>query len=184
MSPEKKPKFPPKMPEPSPVATRKAKPPKGPFHRAYNQAVEAAELADIVLIGSRFDFKPDYFEGEQSQKLLFGGGAMMFNYDPEDGTATVVFRWWLQVKREDESLFDLEARFLAGYKNLIGQDEEAIKAFVARVGRFATYPYFRSFVSSISWLSGAQLPILPILKEHPRPKRSDPPAEADPPSKG
>ncbi len=41
--------------------------------------------------------------------------------------------------------------------------DEAVLVFVERVGKFATYPYFRAHCSQLSWESGADLPILPVI---------------------
>lgn len=70
-----------------------------------------------------------------------------------------------------------DARYFLAYDGLHGTDSSAVEAFVGRVGPFTTFPYFRAFASQTSWASGAELPILPVLREERHPPRGRDQAE-------
>lgn len=49
--------------------------------------------------------------------------------------------------------------------------ESAARSFGTHIAQFTAYPYFRQHVSQLSWESGADLPILPVLKRMPMKKK-------------
>jgi len=137
---------------------------------AYNAVVAASELRDISLMHCHFDLEPAYYDavgkGEALQHM-FADEVVAFDFDSDDGVATIGFDWRLEVRTPDadEPVLELVATYLVMYTELAGQDEDAVRAFTSRVGRFATYPYFRALASQMSWAADAPMPIMPVLRE-------------------
>lgn len=150
----------------------RAKPAKPPRPReispkAYNAVAGAAKLTFIMLLKSDFEVHPEYFqmqaEKQFSQKLMFGSEVDDPIYDKKKGSAAAEFTWILYQKVSRKKVLKLTVKYLIAYNNLEGQNAEAVCAFVKKLGKFATYPYFRAHASQLSWESGAELPILPII---------------------
>lgn len=150
------------------------------FPDEYGRVVSKAQLGTVQLIGAHFDLKPSYFsalkqEGGVSHR--YDSEASAVHFDPT-GTANAVLKWSLEViDQTNTTVLAIECKYLIVYSDLEGCDKPAVELFVGKVGHFTVYPYFRAFVSQISWSSGTNLPILPVLtakgpKSAPRP--SDP----------
>ena len=139
---------------------------------SYSAVAEAAEISDISLIYCQFDMQPEYRsekgkaeESGKNLRMFFGPSYSSLAYQPDIGAVGAVITWELSVKSGRRKILKLRCDYTCIYHGLEDKDEEAAKAFLRRVGRFATFPYFRSFASQLSWSSGAELPTLPILKE-------------------
>ena len=138
----------------------------------YNAVVEAAKLGRIILGECKFDLKTDYFKfrrlGKDDAKCLkfsYDGDVTDLHFDPEQNAVGANFGWRLVVKSGRTHVLKLYCSYMCFYTGLKDQDEAAAKAFAERVGKFATYPYFRAFASQISWASDTDLPLLPVLRE-------------------
>lgn len=143
----------------------------------YSDVVDAAELADVSLVACEFKIQPEYYEhkGLQrkgSRKLKFAYGCSLggLQFDPKFGMVGSEFAWSLTAKAGRKHLAKLRCVYICYYTGLEGRDEAAALAFLKRVGRFATYPYFRAFASQFSWGSGADFPLLPVIREPKRPR--------------
>jgi hypothetical protein len=136
----------------------------------YNAVVSAARIVAVNLIKTDFEVKPSFFgyEGELEYSFDLKSPAPVA-FDSESGNASGFFHWALTAKAAEKTVLSLVAAFWVTYDSLAGLDGEAVEAFVRRVGCFTSYPYFRSFVSQMSWASGTNLPILPILREQQQP---------------
>lgn len=148
----------------------------------YNAVVDAAELADVSLISCDFHIQPEYFEQKALQKdgagklkYSFGGTLGGFQFHSEEGLVGGEYAWNLTARAGRKHLAKLRCVYICYYTGLEGHDEAAAIAFLKRVGRFATFPYFRAFTSQISWNSGADLPILPVVREPKRPRAVEKP---------
>ncbi|TDK35212.1 hypothetical protein E2F50_13215 [Rhizobium deserti] len=137
----------------------------------YNGLVRDAELIDIRLVDFKFNVKPQYFsalrdEAEGKKRLVRGFEGFMSDlfHEAEVGTLGGQFDWVTEVKVAKKRLLKIEARYLVVYGNVPEVSDEAKERYIQRVGKFATYPYFRSLVSQISWEAKAELPIMPVLK--------------------
>lgn len=129
----------------------------------YNAVVSSAELAVVLL--TALDFKIDPVPDPYvSRDLHYGGEVAVVTFDPSAGTATGMFHWWVEARYGALVALRCAAKYMVHYTGLANQDEDAAKAFVARVGRFASYPYFRALASQMSWESGANLPPMPVLR--------------------
>lgn len=141
---------------------------------AYNSVVASAQLAAIRLVRSSFVVTPEYLMAEPSptaaHSLSFGGRLAHSDVNAQAGHVLALFEWWVEAKPKDgdEVRLRIDCAYLVEYAGLdmqvLGVDDAA-RAFVRRVGRFAVFPYVRALVSRLSAEAGADLPLLPLLKE-------------------
>lgn len=137
---------------------------------AYNEVVANAELADISLISLNFFVKPEYYSAMSGDaegrkvKLEFGDNFGAFFYKEDAAMLGGQFEWSIDANFGRKKLLNIKAEFLIAYRNVPNVGQSHMEAFVKRVGKFATYPYFRALVSQISWGSRVDLPVLPVLK--------------------
>lgn len=160
--------------EPSNVEVRRRrKPTDDPeMQKAYSDVVDAAELMTIDLVYCSFSQKDEYLL--ELQRAADSGKPVEFTYglagreievDEEQGWAYGIFTWKLEVRAKSKKALKIDAKFRVVYKNLASLDSQAVTYFVNHVGKFASFPYFRSLVSQLSWFGNAQLPILPVLRD-------------------
>ncbi|WP_368649813.1 hypothetical protein [Brucella intermedia] len=136
---------------------------------AYNLIVKSAELGDIRLVGLNFKVNPAYYEtieedGKRKPKNSFGVEISKPAYDADNQILGADFEWKVEITASRKKLLTISATFLAVYFNVPESDAKHHSAYLHRVGRFATYPYFRSLVAQMSWESHTELPVLPVLK--------------------
>ena len=132
-----------------------------------------AELAGLNLVNCMFTVSPDYYRTDPVD-LRHGFGCSIENrqFHPKTGQAVAVFVWSLNVadktarKTNAPPLASMVVAYLAVFDGMKNVHPTAAQSFVDRVGMFASYPYFRSLVSQLSWSSGVELPVLPLLKEN------------------
>lgn len=139
---------------------------------AYNSVVEHAQLLDIRLTDFKFSVKPRYYEaieeenaGEVSLTRTFDHDVTDIGFDPEIGALGGRFNWTLRVLRGKTKLVSVEGSFFVAYSDVPNVERQHAEAYLRKVGRFATYPYFRSVVAQMSWESSASLPVMPVLKK-------------------
>ena len=128
----------------------------------------AAHLRDIKLLESTYSIKPEVFEvmeGLEKMKHGFSGECAQLYFKEALGLAVGHYRWMAEVKVGRKKVLKLQANYLVSYTDLAGCDEGHVKFFFEKVGRFATYPYFRALFSYQSAESGLMLPPLPTLSE-------------------
>ena len=140
--------------------------------REYSKVVESAELMDISLFASDFLIEDGYFEilGEarkNRQQLDFFCQCKLsvVEYDTDSGILLGQFDWKACAKKDETKLLEVNGRYVICYECKSKVNAEAAKRFMSRVGRFATFPYFRSLVGLYNTSSGAELPVLPVLKD-------------------
>jgi hypothetical protein len=146
------------------------------FPAHYNQAVASAALENIALVKLGFDIQPGYF-GENRALNFALAAKPAVTHDATSGMASAIFHWRVEAEQAGKAVLSLDAHFVVLMSGLVGVSHEAVEAFARRFGVFASFPYFRSLVSELSWISGANLPILPIFKESER-QPSSPTAES------
>jgi hypothetical protein len=158
--------LPPSPPSPN-AAERKV------YQDAYNRVVGAARLEDIRLTSCKFDVEIEYHTIRQQEvatnapilRRSFSSKHEIIGFDKETGVLAGLFNWHVEARRGKKRLLKAAASFLILYNDVPDVPEEPAFAFLARVGRFATYPYFRNFVAQLSWMSQSDLPIMPVLIE-------------------
>lgn len=137
-------------------------------HEVYAEVSSAAQLRDIKLLGSEYSIKPEIFEVLKDLENMnhgFSGECTHLLLDDEAGLALGHYRWSAEVKSGRKKVLKLQADYLVAYTGLSGCDEGHVRFFFEKVGRFATYPYFRALFSHQSSESGLMLPPLPTLNE-------------------
>jgi hypothetical protein len=152
----------------------------------YNAVVGAAELKGIRLAGAGFEVKPKYFamteaEGE-AIRLSYDREMSDYAFDDEVGLARATFTWRMSAELDTAKLVSTTASYVIVYSNLAGKDPKAAKSFIKRVGAFATYPYFRAFVSQLDWSADTRLPPMPVLRESVRPSDEPEDEQEKPPA--
>lgn len=144
---------------------------KSPAVIAYDAVVAGSELRDIKMVGLKFKINPKFFsetdftdEEASTVTPIFGSTYTTAFYDSKDGLLGGQISWSASVKKGRSKIVSIEAVYIILYGGVPEVEEEHALAFLRRVGRFATYPYFRALVSRLSSESGLNLPILPVLK--------------------
>lgn len=134
----------------------------------YAQVSVSAQLRDIKLLGSEYSIKPEIFEVLEDLENMnhgFSGECTQLFFDEEAGVAMGHFRWSAEVKSGRKKVLKLQTDYLVAYTGLADCDEGHVRFFLEKIGRFATYPYFRALFSHHSSESGLMLPPLPTLSE-------------------
>ena len=135
----------------------------------YNAVIEVAELGEVALASCNFDLKVAYFRAKNKEedgvKYTYQCDVSDLHFLEEHGVVGATFSWSLRAREGRKVLAKIDTSYICYYTRLQDCEEASAKAFLGRVGRFTTYPYFRALVSQMSWASGAQFPILPVLKE-------------------
>ena len=138
----------------------------------YNEVVRDAELGTITLVRCQFEIKADYFASKlrnrkngHGLKFSYSNEVEDIDFDSEEGVLGANFVWNLTVRAGNKVVVKLVADYVCFYSNVKGADRVAAAAYLKRVGRFATFPYFRALASQMSWASEADLPVLPVLRE-------------------
>ena len=135
-----------------------------PFSPAeYNAVVRNAKILSIVLKESTFEMKDEYFTDPKSHKFSFGTECKETRYLKKRGIGLGHFICSVSVRHGRKKVLKVRVVYLIMYENLRDKNREAVLAFVELIGKFATYPYFRTHVSQLSWESGASLPVLPVF---------------------
>ncbi|SPH19501.1 hypothetical protein ASD8599_00226 [Ascidiaceihabitans donghaensis] len=134
----------------------------------YAEVSKAARLFEIKLIDSKYLIKPEIsFAIEDLSKMThgFSGDSDHFTFDAKQGLAMGHYRWTAEIKYGRKKALRLVANYLIGYSDLANFDEANVRHYFDKVGRFATYPYFRALFSHHTSESGLALPPLPTLSE-------------------
>lgn len=130
----------------------------------YNAVVRSAKLNKITLRSSHFDIDVAYFQTpEEKHKLGYDDKWKGFSFNPDSGIAGGTIQWSVDVQTGRKKAVKVRTSYVVIYDGLEGHKEHAVRAFIERVGRVATYSYFRSHMAQLSWESGADLPVMPVL---------------------
>ena len=138
----------------------------------YGKFVEGIDLIDVRLMNFQFNVKSDYFttvilEKEQKKGILsrsYDHVIEKIHYQSGDEIVITSIKWNVTIKRSRKKVLIVEAEYLVAYDGASNVDYKYVEKFIDKVVPFTTYPYFREKVSQFSWSSGAELPILPVLK--------------------
>jgi hypothetical protein len=116
--------------------------------QTYNSIVARAHLRSIRMTASHFDMKPEALD-----------------LDPDAWRNNVSVS---VLERFLEAVLSASATYLVSYRVEGECNQAACELFVERVGKIATYPYFRSLVSSLTSQAGLVMRPLPVLSFAPR----------------
>lgn len=135
----------------------------------YNQVVSHATIRDIRLVGSKFDLKPDAVEAnDRVWSFSLSDQLEDWTCDNEKGTLSGLYSYTASCVEGRRKLITVTGRYLSTYNLSNLCDEDAGRKFLARVGRFSAYPYFRAMFASLTQQSGVMLPPLPVISDGPR----------------
>lgn len=135
----------------------------------YNRVVSHATIRDIRLVGSRFDLKPDAVEAnDRIWTFSLSDQLEDWTCDNGKGTLSGLYAYTASCMEGRRKLITVTGRYLSTYKLSDLCDEEAGRKFLARVGRFSAYPYFRAMFATLTQQSGVMLPPLPVISDGPR----------------
>jgi hypothetical protein len=136
------------------------------INASYNRVARKAKLVGLTLKSSNFFCSSEYFTAKDSETPpKLGYSSKMFDpaFSDERGVAKCEWKWCVSARAGRKKVLTIESTYLLIYENLEECEAAAVNRFMLRVGRFASYPYFRAHVSQISWESAAELPILPTI---------------------
>jgi len=135
-------------------------------HELYSQVTVAARLRDIKLIKSEYSIKPEVFEAlDDLENMGFFGEPTGFFFSDDEGVLLGNYQWTCEIKLGRKKVLKFVCEYMIAYSGLNGFEEEYVRFYFEKVGRFATYPYFRSDFSHHVSSSGILLPPLPSLNE-------------------
>lgn len=135
----------------------------------YNRVVSHATISGIRLVSSKFDLKPEAVEvNDRVWSFNLSDHLDDWTCDNEKGKLTGLYTYTASCVEGRSKLITATGRYLSTYKLSDLCNEEAAHHFLARVGRFAAYPYFRAMFASLTQQSGVMLPPLPVISDGPR----------------
>lgn len=135
----------------------------------YNEVSRRARLAEITLTNSEFNAKMDagaiLSNPAGSVRLSYTDTLTEVMFDRNAGILAGLFNWKAEIKSGRTSLVRLRAAYSIFYDNLVEAEEDYAVAYLAKAGRFATYPYFRGMFSIHVGAASLIVPPLPSLRE-------------------
>lgn len=134
----------------------------------YKEVSCSAALQEIRLVSSKFAVKPELFLPDDdvgSPKSLFSGGTSGVTIDEDEGFVAGHYHWEAKVKFGRKTGLKLQTDYVLIYSGIGGLDTDHINMYFNKIGRFSTYPYFRSHFSNHVSEAGLMLPPLPSLNE-------------------
>lgn len=134
----------------------------------YNHVVSAAQLRSVQMSSTAFKVKPDFFSDGENRKLSYTVIKGARHFSEENAVAMAFISFQVEAKIGRKKVLHCEAEYVVTYDGLFDCEEEAVLAFLDRVGPFTCYPYFRSLFASLDWAATTGLPPLPVHKEPPR----------------
>ncbi|KZX85967.1 hypothetical protein A3718_05520 [Erythrobacter sp. HI0019] len=137
--------------------------------KSYNQVVSHATIADVRLVATKFDLKPDVdIAANPAWQFKLSDQLEDWTCDNEKGELSGIFTYTASCVDGRKKLLTITCRYISVYRLSDLCDEEAGRQFLARVGRFSAYPYFRSIFATLTQQSGMLLPPLPVISDGPR----------------
>lgn len=135
----------------------------------YEKVAQSASLRQVNLTNSMFLIKTDAFvEAEDEGTDLrpsFRGEPKQQSYFATSGHLVGVYHWSVEIKVGRVKALKMSAEYALIYSGLTESPEEYVKLYFAKVGRFTSYPYFRSLLAMNVSAAGVSIPPLPSLKD-------------------
>lgn len=138
----------------------------------YKNFVDSIELFDIKLMNFTYKVKPEYFsakheETKENKDILsrsYSHAIENMHHDKPDKFLIGGISWNVTIKKSRTNVLQTKAEYLIIYEDALPVEDEYVEKFFHKVVPFTTYPFFREKVAQFSWASGADLPIMPVLK--------------------
>jgi preprotein translocase subunit SecB len=140
---------------------------------SYNSVVGRTEMRGIRLLENRFEIKPEALEVDPSawrKAVNFEIGEVVVTQDT--GRLYGVLHYEVVCRHGRKRVLSATARYLVTYHVHGACSQGDGEVFIARVGRVAVYPYFRSLIATLVADAGVQMPPLPMMSLAPRPLAS------------
>lgn len=135
----------------------------------YAAVAKAARLRQLSLIDSAFNVKPECYAAlsrdDDELQHGFGGECSSFAYDAENGSLFGVFEWVAEIKLGRKKALKVSANYMLIYTELEVLPEEYVRLYFEKIGKFSSYPYFRSHFAMHTAAAGLTLPPLPSLTD-------------------
>lgn len=135
----------------------------------YNDFVGRTVLRSIRLIESRFEMKPEAlgiptsaWRNSLSQQP---GDAFI---DEESGIFNGFIRFEMIARHRRKRIVTALAQYMVSYQVTGACDQALADMFVERVGRIASYPYYRVLVATLVSQAGIVMQPLPMISVAPR----------------
>lgn len=156
------------------MAKEKTPPPKEPsFSRDdYNDVVRNTRLIDVMLVESKYRIKPEFFSKDRTKRKLVTAFEVVRTFKDKDFFVTIT-KHSATAKLGNKVTLKCEAEYHVVFEVAEDSNEEALNAFGRHMSQFIVYPYFRQHVAARSWESGADLPILPVIKRMPNQRQAE-----------
>ncbi len=122
-----------------------------------------AKLLDIKLVNSTFKCEDIMFQKDSNPSFSLNDKPEAFQYDEETGFAAVQYCWEATAKVGRKVGAKIKTCYWVVYNLPTDSDTDLAYFFLDRVGRVASYPYFRNHVAQRSWEAGVDFPILPVI---------------------
>lgn len=138
-------------------------------NQVYYLVTKSAALRDVCLVDSVFSARVEEVRlaqiNDDPLNNSFGEEPPDISFDQESGIAIGKFKWTVEICRKREKLLRLKAQFVVVYSGLEECEAQYVYLYVHKVGRFASYPYFRSHFATQAASAGVMLPPLPALTD-------------------
>lgn len=135
----------------------------------YELVAQSASLRQVSLANSQFSIKvPAFMNAEEEGADLrpaFRGEPKHQSYMPTSGMLIGSYYWTVDVKVGRVKALKMSAEYVLIYSGLSNAPEEYVKLYFAKLGRFTSYPYFRSLLAMNVSAAGVSIPPLPSLKD-------------------
>lgn len=102
---------------------------------------------------------------EGSLNSSFEGEPGRCDFDQVSGWCLGEYIWKVDIRIGRKKALKLKCKYVVVYDGLDGCDADYVRLYFEKVGRFTTFPYFRSHFATNTANSGLALPPLPSLTE-------------------
>ena len=135
----------------------------------YNNLVSRAHLRTIRLTTSKFELKPEALglDPDGWRNGLSAALAQSF-LEAESGSLYGIFVFDVVCRQGRKRVLGINATYLTNYRVEGDCDDKTCELFLERVGKIATYPYFRTLVATLTSQAGLLMQPLPIMGVAPR----------------
>ena len=134
---------------------------------AYNHVATKSGLVAVQLIASNFNVSPQFFSKIDDVKVDLCHKILATDFYESTNLVAGIFQYEVTAKVVRKHVMSAKADFMVVYDLPEGAVENESKAFCARVGLFAAYPYFRALFAHFASASHVEIPALPVLSANP-----------------
>lgn len=134
---------------------------------AYNAVAKHSRLSMIQLIENELKVLPSFFTQKNDVSLELNHQVCSLSISRNEQVVYGMFHYEVIGKSNRKHLLKAKSDFLVVYEIADDAEENEAKAFCARVGLFAAYPYFRATFAQQCAFANLELPTLPVLSADP-----------------